>query len=119
MAQIHTFTLTTFFLALFVSASVAAQEPALAGSSWQPVEQALGKPGSLEAGGVFKVSMPRNDLKLTIKAQQITPLFALESWTAFKRVGKEAVMRGELILTPDEVAPAIGSLQSSGIELSG
>ena len=33
---------------------------------WKAVEQALGKPGQLQAGDVFRVGMPRTDLNVTV-----------------------------------------------------
>src|SRR5258708_7093173 len=33
---------------------------------WKPVEQALGKAGSMQPGEVYKVSLPRSDLKVTV-----------------------------------------------------
>ena len=35
---------------------------------WKAVEQALGKPGELQAGDVFRIGMPRTDLSVTVKA---------------------------------------------------
>ena len=41
-----------------------AQQPGAA--DWKPVEQALGKAGSMQPGDVYKVSLPRSDLKVTV-----------------------------------------------------
>src|SRR2546430_15583004 len=41
------------------------QQPAAA-TDWKPVEQALGKAGSMQPGDVYKVSLPRSDLKITV-----------------------------------------------------
>lgn len=37
-----------------------------AGADWKAVEQALGKAGSMQPGDVYKVSLPRSDLKVTV-----------------------------------------------------
>src|SRR5438477_13215928 len=42
--------------------AVPAAEP-----DWKAVEQALGKPGQLQDGDVFRVGMPRADLAVTVK----------------------------------------------------
>lgn len=34
---------------------------------WKAVEQALGKPGQLQDGGVFRVGMPRTDLTVIVR----------------------------------------------------
>src|SRR2546425_1642327 len=50
------------FLGVLVPA--AAGGPALAAApDWKAVEQALGKTGQLQAGDVFRVGMPRTDLR--------------------------------------------------------
>ena len=33
-------------------------------ADWKPVEQALGKSGQVQPGGVFRVAMPRTDLRV-------------------------------------------------------
>ena len=38
-------------------------------TDWKPVEQALGKAGSMQPGDVYKVSLPRSDLKVTVSTQ--------------------------------------------------
>jgi len=101
-------------LLLSIGVSAFAQQQA---GFWEPVGQILGA-GSLD-GDIFKVWMPRNDFKVTIKAQQIPPQFSLESWAAFKPLGKTSLMRAELVLMQDEVAPAIDSFLNSGIQVTG
>ena len=44
---------------------------------WKPVEQALGKSGSMQPGDVYKVSFPRSDLKVTVSAIEVKPALAL------------------------------------------
>jgi rhodanese-related sulfurtransferase len=34
---------------------------------WKAVEQALGKPGQVQAGDVFRVAMPRTDLSVNVR----------------------------------------------------
>ena len=51
---------------------------------WKAVEQALGKPGQLQPGEVFRVGMPRTDLAVTVKGVSVKAGFALGSYAAFK-----------------------------------
>src|SRR5213593_3285476 len=37
-------------------------------TDWKPVEQALGKAGSMQPGDVYKVSLPRSDLRSPLAA---------------------------------------------------
>src|SRR5689334_16917067 len=56
-----------------------AQQPATP-ADWKPVEQALGKSGAMQPGDVFKVSLPRSDLKVSVRGVQVKPALALGSW---------------------------------------
>ncbi len=38
-----------------------------AAPDWKAVEQALGKSGQLQDGGVFRIGMPRTDLNVSVK----------------------------------------------------
>jgi hypothetical protein len=93
--------------------------PALADEAgWQEVEKALGVSGSMEPGDVYKVSLPRSDLKVTADGVQIKPAFALGSWLAFKKAGEETMVMGDLVLTGDEVNPVITKLEEGGIQVT-
>ena len=83
---------------------------------WKPVEQALGKSGSMQPGDVYKVSLPRSDLKVTAAGVELKPALALGSWVAFKRMGEMTVVMGDLVLTENEVTPVLSKLQQGGVE---
>jgi hypothetical protein len=86
-------------------------------SAWQRVGQALGKAGSMQPGGVYKVSLPRSDLRVSVKGVPVKPALALGSWVAFKATGgNEAMAMGDLVLTEDEVAPVMLRLREGGVE---
>jgi hypothetical protein len=92
------------------------QPPPATPAEWKPVEQALGKPGAMQPGDVFKFSLPRSDLKIMVGDVQIKPALALGSWVAFKKMGDHAMVMGDLVLTEDEVNPVMMKLQQGGIE---
>ena len=87
-----------------------------AATDWKAVEQALGKAGSMQPGDVYKVSLPRSDLKVTVNGVQLKPALALGSWVAFKKAGYMTDVMGDLVLTEDEVTPVMTKLQEGGIE---
>jgi hypothetical protein len=87
-------------------------------TDWKPVEQALGKAGSVQPGDVYKVSLPRSDLKITVGAVELKPALALGSWVAFKKSGDMTVVMGDLVLTEDEVTPVMTKLEEGGVEIS-
>lgn len=49
----------TTILALTIAA------PAAAEPDWKAVGQALGREGSVQAGGIYRVGLPRTDLKVS------------------------------------------------------
>lgn len=83
---------------------------------WKPVEQALGKAGSMQPGDVYKVSLPRSDLKITVAGVELKPALALGTWVAFKRMGELTVVMGDLVLAENEVTPVLSKLQQGGVE---
>jgi uncharacterized lipoprotein len=40
---------------------------------WNAVETAMGRPGSMQAAGVYRFGMPRTDLSVTSQGVQIEP----------------------------------------------
>ncbi|HSS29460.1 MAG TPA: DUF1259 domain-containing protein [Nitrospiraceae bacterium] len=81
------------------------------------IEQAIGKPGEMK-DDVYKISLPRKDLSVSVKGVQLKPGFALGSWIAFRQAGKKAIVDGDLVLTEEEVGPVFGKLRKEGIEVS-
>jgi hypothetical protein len=103
----------------FALLAVGLASPALAAEAdWQQVQEALGVSGSVEPGDVYKVSLPRSDLKVTADGVQIKPSFALGSWLAFKQAGEHTMVMGDLVLTGDEVNPVISKLEEGGIQVT-
>jgi hypothetical protein len=96
------------------AASVAlAQSP-----SWTAVDQAIGRSGTPQPGGVQKYSFPRSDLHVTAGGVSIKPALALGGWVAFEPAGggKEVMAMGDLVLLESEVTPVMSKLQSLGVE---
>jgi hypothetical protein len=85
---------------------------------WKAVDAALGRSGQMQPGGVYKFAMPRKDLKVTKDGVSIAPGLALGSWAAFQKMGDQAMVMGDLVLTEDEIEPVMLSLQQNGIEQS-
>jgi hypothetical protein len=85
-------------------------------TDWKAVGQALGKDGSVQPGDVYKVSLPRSDLQITVNGVQLKPALALGSWVAFKQSGNMTMVMGDLVLTEDEVTPVMTKLQEGGVE---
>jgi hypothetical protein len=99
------------FLSFLVGASGAQED-------WQQqIAQALGKAGT-SAGGVYRVGLPRTDIKATLDGVELKPGFALGGWLAFEKMGNNAMVMGDLVLTEDGVNPVMAKLLAGGIEVT-
>jgi hypothetical protein len=100
-------------ISVVACAHVDAAEP-----DWKAVEQALGKSGQLQDGGVFRIGMPRTDLSVTVKGVPVKAGFALGSYAAFKQVGDHAMVMGDLVLLDQEVPGVMSGLFSNGLNVT-
>src|SRR5437773_2735865 len=93
-------------IALFVGSASAKSAPSSLDTA--RIEQLTGAKGVLdERSGVFKVSVPRGDLRITAPGVRLTPPLGLTSWAAFERAGEHTVVMGDMVLLEDQVNPVI------------
>ena len=85
---------------------------------WSKVDQALGKKGSDQPGGVHKYGLPRSDLHITVDAVAIKPSLALGSWLAFQPSRDGAMFMGDLVLSDTEISPVMQRLIEGGVEIT-
>jgi hypothetical protein len=92
---------------------------AVAADDWQAqVGEALGKSGTAAPGGVYRVGLPRTDLKVTLDGVELKPGFALGGWLAFEKMGDQGMVMGDLVLTENEVKPVMTKLAVGGIDVT-
>lgn len=111
----HSLRLTLVTLAFCTSGVVIAQELP---SDYQDVLKVLDRKGDFK-GGVLKVNIPRNDLKMTIQGVPTPTPFGFGGWVSLTKAsdGME-VMMGDLVLLQDEVNPVMSALLDHGIEVT-
>src|SRR6185437_12370359 len=81
-----------------VMAVVGAQATAPLPSWTASVDAALGRHGTMNAGGVYKFGFPRSDIHASVEGVQIKPALALGSWVAFKAMASGGTMAmGDLV----------------------
>jgi hypothetical protein len=96
-----------------------AGQKAATGGEWKTVEDVFGFPGDVLPGGVIRFNMPRKDLHVTVAGTEIKPGLALGAWAALRYVGKnDAMVMGDLVLTEEEVAPVMKTLEDGGVEVT-
>jgi len=99
--------------ALVLSASAPAAD-----IDWTKVDQAIGKKGAAQPGGVYKFGLPRSDLKISVDGIAIKPTFALGSWLAFQPADGGAMVMGDLVLLDTEISPVMKRLIDDGFEIT-
>ncbi len=105
--------------AVALASSLLAAAPAMAANTdWSKVDQALGKAGADQPGGIHKYGLPRTDLHVTVDGVVIKPALALGGWVAFKTMGNESMVMGDLVLTEDEIKPVMTKLLADGITIT-
>jgi hypothetical protein len=82
------------------------------------VGEALGKAGASAPGGIYRVGLPRTDLKVMLDGVELKPGFALGGWLAFEKMGDQGMVMGDLVLAMDEVNPVMTELVAGGIEIT-
>jgi hypothetical protein len=63
--------------------------------------------------------MPRSDLAVTVKGVPVKAGFALGSYAAFKQVGDQAMVMGDLVLLDQEVPAVMSGLLAGGLDVTG
>jgi hypothetical protein len=106
----------TFALLLAVTAS-AAQSDKL---DTAQIDELTGLKGKLnDQEGVYKVTSPRADLKISVDQWQMPPFMGLTSWAAFKPGLKDgAMVMGDLVLMQDEVNPVMSAALDNGLQVT-
>jgi hypothetical protein len=88
---------------------------------WSAVEQALDKTGQMMPGDVFRINMPRTDLKVTVEDVPVKAGFALGSYAAFKPMDDDtgsAMVMGDLVLLDEEVQGVMSGLFDNGLQVT-
>jgi len=83
------------------------------------IEKATGATGAWsEEEGVFKVSVPRTDLSVTVTGVRLTPASGLTTWATFQAVGDQTMVMGDLVLLEDQVSPVMDVALENGLEVT-
>jgi hypothetical protein len=107
------FTLLATLCGVAISAETASLDTA-------QIEQLTGLRGSLnEEEGVFKVTVPRSDVPISVDGWRMPPFMGLTSWAAFTKGKKaEAMVMGDLVLMQDEVNPVMSAALDAGLSVT-
>jgi uncharacterized protein DUF1259 len=84
---------------------------------WKKVDDALGRKGAVSED-VHRYGFPRSDLHVTLDGVTLKPSLALGGWTAFKPMGGQVMVMGDLVLLESEITPVMTKMIDSGIEIT-
>src|SRR6266550_3081663 len=106
---------------LFILATIFA---ATAVSSWgaldtAKIDELTGLKGKFnEKEGVYKVTFPRGDVKVTVTGWEMPPFMGLGTWAAFQGSDDKAMMMGDTVLFEDEVNDALSAALDNGLQVT-
>jgi len=104
--------LATFMAIAAFTTAAHAEEP-----DWAQVDDALSRKATVSQD-VHRYGFPRTDLNVTLDGVTIKPALALGGWVAFKPMGKDAMLMGDLVLTESEINPVMAKLLADGLQIT-
>lgn len=81
------------------------------------VEKILGAPGKMQEGAVV-FPFPRSDLKMKVEGEPVPTALGFGSWTAWKEMGAEVMVMGDMVLLEGEVNPVVSALAEANIDVT-
>jgi hypothetical protein len=83
------------------------------------IDQATGLKGKLnEKEGVYKVTFPRDDVKVVVGGWTMPPFMGLGTWAAFKETNAGAMVMGDTVLFEDEVNTVMSAALDNGLSVT-
>jgi len=99
------------------SAPAAAAAAAPAGTlDTAKIAQIVGTPGE-QTGDVYKITIGRDDLKLTEMGAPINARMGLNTWAAFVGTNDKAAIAGDVAMVASEVTPVLKALRQNGLDI--
>ena len=78
--------------------------------------QIVGTPGE-QTGAVYKITIGRDDLKLTEMGAPINARMGLNTWAAFVGTNDKAAVAGDVAMLASEVQPVLKALRKNGLDV--
>jgi Domain of Unknown Function (DUF1259) len=107
-----------FFIlaAIFAATTISA----LAALDTAKIDEVTGLKGKLnEREGVYKVTFPRNDVKVSVDGWQMPPFMGLGTWAAFiQGAHADAMVMGDTVLFEDEVNSVMSAALDNGLSVT-
>lgn len=83
------------------------------------IDELTGLKGKMiEKEGVFRVTFPRDDVKVAVDSWTMPPFMGLGTWAAFKETKNGAMVMGDTVLFEDEINPAMSVALENGLSVT-
>ena len=83
------------------------------------IDQLTGLKGKFnEKEGVYKVTFPRNDVKIVVDGWTMPPFMGLGTWAAFTATKDGAMVMGDTVLFEDEVNATMSAALDNGLNVT-
>jgi hypothetical protein len=99
-----------------LSASPAPSAAAAASMDTARIAAIVGRPGE-QSGAVYKITIGRDDLKLTEMGATINARMGLNTWAAFTGTDANAAIAGDIAMLEQEVTPVLKVLRKNGLDV--
>lgn len=104
-------------LSVLAFSSIGLSQPK--GLDGEKISKLTGLSGQMnEKEHVYKVSLPRSDIKAVAAGVTLVPALGLTSWAAFTQMGDQVMMMGDTVLTEDQVNPVMSVALENGLEVT-
>jgi hypothetical protein len=87
-------------------------------TDWSTVAQAVGMNGTMLPGGIFTISLPRDDIRVSIGDVELASEMGVDSWMSFMDMGNESAMMADLVLTPSELRVVQKEVLGEGLKIT-
>ena len=83
------------------------------------IDELTGLKGKMnEKEGVYKVTFPRDDVKIAVDGWTMPPFMGLGTWAAFTKTKSGAMVMGDTVLFEDEVNPVMSIALDNGLSVT-
>src|SRR5437899_4703048 len=105
--------ITAIIFGAFIYASVAAD------LNTARIDELTGLKGKMnEKEGVYRVTFPRDDVKVVVDGWTMPPFMGLGTWAAFTETSNGAMVMGDTVLFEDEVNSAMSAALDNGLSVT-
>ena len=102
--HLQSVSLAVLLFVFFIPSILCAQDSSRPKLDVQKIEQITGMKG-VEKNGEYKITVPQNDLNVTVDGFKIIPPMGLGSWANFTPSAHGVMLMGDIILTETDLKP--------------